>query len=94
MPACGSIMYAVQGQMFPMHPLFGTLPVPYVPVRVTRGALVAHSYTYALPRCRTSQYCSTFIPLSVSLWNDYDDPLFDIAGLAGFKRRANAFLLP
>ena len=27
---------------------------PYVPVRVTRGALVAHRYTYA-PPCRTSQ---------------------------------------
>ena len=25
-----------------MHPLYGTLLVPYVPVRVTRGALVAH----------------------------------------------------
>ena len=25
-----------------MHPLYGALPGPYVPVRVTRGALVAH----------------------------------------------------
>ena len=39
----------------PMHPLDGALPGPYVPVRVTRGALVAHRYTYAPPRCRTSQ---------------------------------------
>ena len=39
----------------PMHQLCGTLPVPYVPVRVTRGALIAHRYTYAPPRCRTSQ---------------------------------------
>ena len=31
----------------PMHPLNGALPGPYVPVRVTRGALVAHRYTYA-----------------------------------------------
>ena len=30
----------------PMHPLYGT-------VRVTRGALVAHRYTYEPPRCRT-----------------------------------------
>ena len=28
----------------PMHPLQGALPVPYVPVRVTCGALVAHRY--------------------------------------------------
>ena len=39
-----------------VHPLNGALPGPYLPVRVTRGALVAHRYTYAPPRCRTSQY--------------------------------------
>ena len=31
----------------PVHPLNGALPVPYVPARVTRGALVAHRCTYA-----------------------------------------------
>ena len=39
-------------------------------MRVTRGALVAHRYTYEGLRCRTSQYSRTFIPLSVSFWND------------------------
>ena len=34
----------------PIYPLYGALPMPYVPVRVTRGALVAHRYTYAPPR--------------------------------------------
>ena len=29
----------------PVHPLNGSLPGPYVPARVTRGALVAHRYT-------------------------------------------------
>ena len=29
----------------PMHPLFDALPVPYVPVRVTRGAVIVHRYT-------------------------------------------------
>ena len=38
-----------------MHSLNGALPGPYVPVRITRGALVTHRYTYAPPRCRTSQ---------------------------------------
>ena len=33
----------------PVHPLNGALPGPYVPARVTRGALVAHRYTYAQP---------------------------------------------
>ena len=34
-----------------------------------------------------------FVPLSVSLWNHIVDPVFDGVGLAGFKSRANAFLL-
>ena len=51
----------------PVHPLNGALPGPYVPARVTRGALIAHRCTYAPPRCRTSQYFRTFIPLGVPL---------------------------
>ena len=77
----------------PMHPLNDALPLPYVPVRVTRGALITHRYTYAPLRCRTSQHRRTFVPLSVSLWNDLSDPVFDGVELAGFKSRANAFLL-
>ena len=77
----------------PKHPLCGTLPEPFVPVRVTRGVLIAHRYTFAPPRCRTSQYQRTFIPRSVSLWNDLVDPVFEFVGLAGFKSRSNAFLL-
>ena len=49
-----------------VHPLNGAQPGPYVPVRVTRGAQIAHRYTYAPPRCRTLQYSRTFIPFSVS----------------------------
>ena len=77
----------------PMHPLCGALPVPYVPVRGTRGAVIAHGFTHAPPRCRISQYRRTFIPLSVSLWNDLSYPMLNGVGLAGFKRRANAVLL-
>ena len=77
----------------PKHPLCGTLPVLYVPVRVARGALIAHRYTFAPPRCRTLQYHRTFIPISVSLWNDVVDTVFDGVGLADFKSRSNAFLL-
>ena len=77
----------------PMHPLCGALHVSYVPVRVTCGTLIAHRCTYAPPRCRTSQYRMTFILLSLSLWNDLVDPVFDGVGLAGFKSRSNAFLL-
>ena len=77
----------------PMHPLYGALPLPYVPVRVTSSAVIAHRFTYAPPRCRTSQYRRTVIPFSVFLWNVLSDPMFDDVGLAGFQSRANAFLL-
>ena len=78
----------------PMHPLYlySALPVPYVPVRVTRGALVTHQYTFAPPRCRTLQYCWTFIPFSVSLWNHLTDLIFDGVGLAGFKSMYMLFI--
>ena len=34
-----------------------------------------------------------FFPITVSLWNDLADPVFDGVGLVAFKSRANAFLL-
>ena len=77
----------------PVHPRNGALPGPDVPARVTRGALVAHRYTYAPPRCRILQYSRTFIPFSVFLWNDLAIPVFDGVGVAGFKSRVNASLL-
>ena len=77
----------------PMHPLSGALPLPYVPARVTRGALVAHRHSFAPPRCKTSQHRRSFVPLSVSLFDDLSDPVFHGVGLADFKSRANAFLL-
>ena len=39
--------------MYSKHPLSGTLPVPYMPVLITRGALVAHRYIYPSPRSAT-----------------------------------------
>ena len=88
---CDSTVYAVLDQVYTaMHPVNGALPGPYLPARVTRGVLVAHRYTYSQPHAESSM---TFIPLSVSLWNDLADPLFDSVGLSGFKSRANAFLL-
>ena len=40
---------------------------------------------------RTSPYRMMFIPLSVSLWNDLADRVFDGVRLAGFMSRANIF---
>ena len=77
----------------PMQPLYGTLPMPYVSYCGLHIGLWLHIgiLNYAPPRCRTSQYRRTFIPLSVSLWNDLGDHVFDGVGLMGFKSRANAF---
>ena len=76
-----------------MNPLYGALPGPYAPVWVTRGALVAHWYTYELPLCRTSQYRRTLIALSVSRWNNLAEPEFDGVEQAGSKSNINSFLL-
>ena len=88
-------MFALQDQVKAGAPSYGALPRPYVPVRVTLGALVAYWQRggSAPPHCRTLQYSRTFIPLSVSLWNDIANPVFDGVGLAGFKSRATASLL-
>ena len=64
-----------------------------MPARVTHGELVAHRHSFVPPRCRTSQYCRSFVPLSVSLWNDFSDPVIDGVEREGFKSTANAFLL-
>ena len=77
----------------PMHPLSGALPLSYEPARVTRDGLVDDRHSFAPPRCRASQYRRSFVPISVSLWNDLSYPVFDGVGLEGFKSRANAFLL-
>ena len=46
-----------------MHPRYGALSGPYVPVRVTRCVLVAHRYTYAhLAAEPRMQYRRTFFP--------------------------------
>ena len=87
------IMYLYKFRCHPMHPLNGALPEPCVSVRVSLGAVMTHRNTYARPRRRTYEYRRAFITLSASLWSDLGDPIFDGVELAGFKSRANAFLL-
>ena len=76
-----------------MHPLCGALPVPYVPVRVTRGDRTSvHLFASSLPNLAVSpDFYSPCVFLC--LWNDLSNPVFDGVGLGGFKSRANAFLL-
>ena len=73
----------------PMHPLYDSLHGPYVPVRITRAALVAHRFTYSTPR-RTAG----LNPLSVSLWNDLVDQVFYGVRLECFKSRAMILYWP
>ena len=74
-----------------LHPVHGALPVPYVPVWVTRGALVSLRYTYAPSSYRASQYRMTFISVSLYLWNDLTIPEFD--GVGRRVLRAGSMLL-
>ena len=67
------------------------LGVPYVPVWVTRCALIKHWYTSA-PSLPNIAARHPFFFFSVSLWNDLADPVFDDVRLAGFGTRADDFL--
>ena len=91
----GSIMYALQDQGNPLHPLYGAHHAPYLPVRVTHGGLIAHRYTYlcASYSCRTSHYRRTFIPLSVSLWNDLNDSLIRWCGTGRFQEQGQCLFI-
>ena len=60
----------------------------------TQGALVSHRYILIFHL--TAGPCSPaglLTPVSVSLWIDIGDPVFDGEGLEGFKSRANEYLL-
>ena len=79
----------------PTYPLNGALPGSYMPVLVTLGALVAHRYTYAPPRCRTSQhgirqdFCSPVsLPLERSCW-----PRIRWCGTGRFQEQGQCFII-
>ena len=59
----------------PVHPLNGALPGPHVPVRVTRGAPVAHRYTYygfaAEPRSIAGLLFPSWRPSGTNLLTPY-----------------------
>ena len=75
-----------------MHPLCDALPVPYVPDRL-HAALSHIGSLLRLLAAEPRSIARLLFPLTVSLRNDLSDPVFDGVGLAGFKSRANAFLL-
>lgn len=58
--------------------------------------ILKHNFLYLLLYLVTFIFYSLLcrlIPLSVSLWNDFGDPVFEVVELTGFNRRANASLL-
>ena len=61
----------------------------------THGALVAYRYTYACPSRRTLHAVpqDSYSPLSIDMWNDVGDPVFDGVGQASCESRVNVFLL-
>ena len=76
----------------PLLSRYGAISRPYVLERVTSGALVARVYLSASSLLDLAGP-QDFITLSVSLWNELADPVFDGVGLDGYKSRANATLL-
>ena len=76
-----------------MHPLYGAPPEPNVTVRVTTGPVMAYWYTYAPPRCKTSQYRRTFISLSVYVLNDIGDQVFDGVGPPRFQKQGQCIFI-
>ena len=69
----------------PMHPLYCALPRPYVSV-ICYTRCSGRASVYLLD----SSLRNLSVPQNLS---DLADPVFDGVGLAGFKSRANAFLL-
>ena len=77
-----------------MNPLYVALFGQYVTIRDTctrySGRTSVHLFDSSV---RNLAGASTFIPHSVSLWNELADTVFVGVGLAGFKSRANALLV-
>ena len=78
----------------PIHLLHGALPVPYVPVRVKRFAVIAHRYTFGLLAAGPRSTALLIFPcwyFCESCWY-LGGAVFDGVGLAGFKSKVNDFL--
>ena len=54
-----------------MHPLYGARSVPYVPVLVTRGAVIAHRYTLRLLAAEPLSTPDIYSLVSVSVERSY-----------------------
>ena len=74
------------------HPLSGAIPPIAVHRKPTRASLVAHEFNLTNVRCSTEQFKRSFIPFSVSVWNDLPSHCFG-GSLVEFKKLVNKHLL-
>ena len=58
----------------PLHPLYGALPVPYVPVWFTRGAVIDIGTLMRLLAADPRSIARLLFQFLISLWNDLSDP--------------------
>ena len=70
-----------------MNTFYGALPRSYMCQCSLHAVLWSHRGTLLrfISAGPTSQYRMTFIPLSVSLLNDFADPIFDGVGPAAYN---------
>ena len=69
---CGSFMYMMYKITCNlMNRFYGALPVPYVPVWVTRGAVISHRYNFmllaAVPRSLPALHCQPSLIIIITL---------------------------
>ena len=67
-----------------MHPVSGGFFLSYEPVRVTRITSVPNRKMVMPPSCMKFSVPLTLVLLSLSLWYDLNDHVFDGVGLDGF----------
>ena len=72
------------------HPVNQWMTPPFVPSRLTRGAVAAHGQSVTLRRAKTSKFARTFVS---RLWNGLTSAVFDEVDLVRFESRVNSFLL-
>ena len=86
------LFYKIGGNdCHPVGSLF--LAARRAPIRVTRRGLVAHTFTFEVPRVRTSQFSRFFMPDCVRGWNSFDGFIFESEDDGEFKSLINCFLV-
>ena len=75
------------------HPMLSLFPAQYVMRRPNRGALVARSRSFEMPRFRIVQISHSFGLSCVRLRNGSHESVFAGEGIGAFRTSVNRFLL-